>query len=149
MEQRKQWKQQQKSDLNKDQIRTKIRTDRWWVTSSCEKNCSSSWKRDYLFNHLPCVCAGGWGLMADLFFLCFSWWSGWMTPCWTSPATAPGTPLKPEPPRLLYPQVIGSSRHILGTRPTSPEARGSLWEQSKQTFRKKNADRTSEFSLAK
>lgn len=34
MEQRKQWKQQQKGDLNKDQIRTKIRGGRegWWRT---------------------------------------------------------------------------------------------------------------------
>lgn len=37
----------------------------------------------YFIIFLVCVQEGGGqrGLMADLFFLCFSWWSGWMTPC--------------------------------------------------------------------
>lgn len=37
-------------------MRTTIRTDRWWVTSSCERNYSPSWKCDHLFDHFPCAC---------------------------------------------------------------------------------------------
>ena len=134
MEQWKQWKQQHRKDLNKAQ--SKLWTGRKVDQFTCEQWREAEFsKRTQNKQIVKQSLSGGRG--AHLFFLCSSWWSGWRTRGWTSPASAPGTPLKPEPPRRLYPQVIGSSRHIPGTRPTSPEARGSLWEQRKQTFRKR------------
>lgn len=81
-----------------------------------------------------------------LFFLCFSWWCGWRTQCWTSPASAPDTPLKPELAHLQYPQVIGSSQNILGMRMPSLEAHGSLQKQNKPVL-KLNKDQYSEISF--